>query len=89
MIKRVVASIALSSLYCSQVVTRKRRKRRSYSLSGNSPVVMDTVIDKEYVAQIRSVKNIEVRAQEKGFLEKIFVDEGQFVHQDRPYSELC
>ncbi|MEF9477680.1 efflux RND transporter periplasmic adaptor subunit [Chryseobacterium sp. 1B4] len=40
---------------------------------------MDTVINKEYVAQIQSVKNIEVRAQEKGFLEKIFVDEGQYV----------
>jgi membrane fusion protein (multidrug efflux system) len=39
------------------------------------------VIDKEYVAQIKSVKNIEVRAQEKGFLEKIYVDEGQYVHQ--------
>ena len=41
----------------------------------------DTVINKEYVAQIQSVKkNIEVRAQEKGFLEKIYVDEGQYVH---------
>lgn len=40
----------------------------------------DTIINKEYVAQIQSVKNIEVRAQEKGFLEKIYVDEGQYVH---------
>jgi len=31
------------------------------------------------VSQIRSVRNIEIRAQEKGFLEKIYVDEGQFV----------
>jgi membrane fusion protein (multidrug efflux system) len=29
--------------------------------------------------QIRSVKNIEIRALEKGFLQKIYVDEGQYV----------
>ncbi|GAA4800203.1 efflux RND transporter periplasmic adaptor subunit [Olivibacter ginsenosidimutans] len=40
---------------------------------------MDTSITKEYVAQIRSVKNIEVRALEKGYLQQIYVDEGQFV----------
>ena len=40
---------------------------------------MDTVVTKDYVAQIQSLKNIEIRAQEKGFLEKIFVDEGQYV----------
>lgn len=45
-----------------------------------SPIKMDTVINKEYVTQIQSVKNIEIRAQEKGFLEKIYVDEGQYVH---------
>lgn len=40
----------------------------------------DTLITKEYVAQIKSVKNIEIRAQEKGFLQNVYVDEGQYVH---------
>ena len=31
---------------------------------------IDTSFTKEYVSQIRSVRNIEIRAQEKGFLEK-------------------
>ncbi len=44
-----------------------------------SPVTLDTSFTKEYVSQIRSVRNIEIRAQEKGFLEKIYVDEGQYV----------
>ncbi len=40
---------------------------------------MDTSFTKEYVSQIRSVRNIELRAQEKGYLQNIYVDEGQAV----------
>ena len=40
---------------------------------------MDTLITKDYVCQIRSLKHIKLRALEKGYLQKIFVDEGQFV----------
>ncbi|WP_259108898.1 efflux RND transporter periplasmic adaptor subunit [Chryseobacterium sp. JUb7] len=80
--KRVVASIALSSLFLFTSCNKKKEEKEEAAVYPvTSPVVMDTVIDKEYVAQIQSVKNIEVRAQEKGFLEKIYVDEGQYVHQ--------
>ncbi len=81
MMKRVVAGIALSSLMLLSCNRKKEEKEEVSVYPVTSPLVMDTVIDKEYVAQIQSVKNIEVRAQEKGFLEKIFVDEGQFVRQ--------
>jgi membrane fusion protein (multidrug efflux system) len=40
---------------------------------------MDTVITRDYVCQIHSVQHIELRALERGYLQKIFVDEGQFV----------
>jgi RND family efflux transporter MFP subunit len=43
------------------------------------PVVMDTVFAKEYVAEIQSVQNVELRARVTGFIEKIHVDEGQTV----------
>lgn len=46
-----------------------------------SPFKKDTVIIKEYVSQIRSIQHIELRALEKGYLEKIFVDEGQYVQK--------
>lgn len=42
-------------------------------------LVKDTTIQKEYVCQIKSSQHIELRALEKGYLEKIFIDEGQFV----------
>jgi len=44
-----------------------------------SPLKTDTSFTKEYVSQVRSVRNIELRSQEKGYLQDIYVDEGQFV----------
>lgn len=44
-----------------------------------SPIERDTIIYKEYVGQVQSASHIELRSQEGGYLEKIFVDEGQFV----------
>jgi membrane fusion protein (multidrug efflux system) len=40
---------------------------------------MDTSFQKEYVAQIQSLQNVEIRANEKGYLESINVDEGSQV----------
>lgn len=44
-----------------------------------SPIEKDTLIYKEYVSQVNSIQHIELRALEKGYLEKIYVDEGQKV----------
>lgn len=79
--KRVAFSMALSTLlviFSCKEKTEEKEDAAVYPVT--SPVKMDTVINKDYVAQIQSVKNIEIRAQEKGFLEKIYVDEGQYVH---------
>lgn len=43
------------------------------------PVVKDTLYIKEYVADIHSIQNTELRARAGGYLETIHVDEGQFV----------
>lgn len=44
-----------------------------------SPLKKDTLITRDYVCQIRAIQHIELRALEKGYLEKIYVDEGQSV----------
>lgn len=44
-----------------------------------SPLRKDTELTKDYVAQIRAIQHIELRALEKGYLQGIFVDEGQRV----------
>lgn len=47
------------------------------------PIVKDTIIYQEYVGQIHSIRHIELRTLEKGYVQKIFVDEGQFVKKDQ------
>lgn len=44
-------------------------------------VQMDTVIYKEYIADIQSQRNVELRSRLTGFLNKIYVDEGAFVRK--------
>lgn len=53
-----------------------------------SPIQTDTTIYKEYVGQIRSASHIELRSQEKGYLQSIFVDEGQFVKKGQLMFKL-
>lgn len=44
-----------------------------------NPLRLDTLVLKDYVGQVRSIQHIEIRALEKGYLQNIYVDEGQVV----------
>lgn len=80
--RRVVMLTGIFALLClASCTTKKEEKEEVEKFTVTNPVKIDTTFTKEYVSQIRSVRNIEIRAQEKGFLQNIFVDEGQFVKQ--------
>lgn len=80
MIKKGLMFLSLSLAFLhTGCQSHKEEKTEKTTLSVTSPLVKDTIIAKDYVAQIRSVNHIEIRAQEKGYLQKIYVDEGQFV----------
>ncbi len=53
-----------------------------------SPLKKDTSITREYVCQIHAIQHIELRALEKGYLQNIFVDEGQTVHQGQMMFQI-
>lgn len=87
--KRVAFTLTLGVLLVLSACHSKKEKDESVVYPTTSPLLKDTLITAEYVAQIQSAKNIEVRAQEKGFLEKIFVDEGQYVHAGQPLFRIA
>lgn len=68
--------IAATSLQCSN---NTKEKDTAESFPVINPVLKDTLYTQEYVANIQSVHNIEIRARVSGFLEKLHVDEGQAV----------
>ena len=78
--KRVLLFTGICALiYQTSCQSKAEEKEESVKYTVTSPLQIDTSLNKEYVSQIKSVRNIEVRAQEKGFLQKIYVDEGQYV----------
>jgi membrane fusion protein (multidrug efflux system) len=46
-----------------------------------TPLRRDAELTHEYVAQVQAIQHIEVRAQERGYLTEIFVDEGQLIEE--------
>ncbi len=53
-----------------------------------TPLRTSTELTKEYVAQIRAIQHIELRALEKGYLQSVFVDEGQQVTAGRKLFQI-
>jgi membrane fusion protein, multidrug efflux system len=78
--KKIIASAGLLVLlFQTSCKPAKVEKEEASKYIATSAIRMDTSFEKQYVAQIKSIRNIEIRAQEKGFLQDIYVDEGQFV----------
>jgi len=53
-----------------------------------SPFQQDTTIVREYVCQIHAIQHIEMRALSGGYLDKIFVDEGQYVKKGQTMFQI-
>ena len=67
---------------------KNEEKEEETRFTVTSPLKTDTNITKEYVSQIRAIQHIEIRALEKGYLQKIYVDEGQFVKKGQVMFQI-
>ena len=66
-------------LFNAGCTSHKEEKEEEVKFLVTSSLKKDTLINRDYVCQIHAIQHIELRALEKGYLEKIYVDEGQFV----------
>jgi RND family efflux transporter MFP subunit len=46
-----------------------------------NPMIIDTTYPSEYVAEIQSLKNVEIRSRTTGYIEKQYIDEGKIVKE--------
>jgi membrane fusion protein (multidrug efflux system) len=53
-----------------------------------TPFRKDVSLPRQYVGLIKGIMHIEIRALEKGYLESIFVDEGQWIKEGQPMFQL-
>lgn len=78
--KRIFMLMGLYAMLChTSCKSKEEEKEAPTKFLVTNPLKMDTTVTKQYVCQIKSIRNIELRAQEKGYLQGIFVDEGQYV----------
>jgi len=57
-------------------------------LEVTNPLRKNLYLPNEYVGQIHAIRRIELRTMERGYLENIYVDEGQKVREGQPLFKL-
>jgi membrane fusion protein (multidrug efflux system) len=62
---------------CSSENTQSQKVEETFPIV--FPALIDTIFTKEYVADIQSIQNVELRSKTKGIIDKIWVDEGKTV----------
>jgi RND family efflux transporter MFP subunit len=72
--------VLLAIMSVSSCTSKNEGKAGKVVFQITNPIVLDTIYTSEYVADIHSLRNVELRARVKGYIEKIFVDEGQSVN---------
>jgi len=77
--KTILFAALLSTVLFTACSSKKEEKLEEGKYTITNPLMMDTSFTKDYVAEIQSLQNIEIRAKVKGFIENINVDEGQHV----------
>ena len=63
--------------------TKETSKKEISTYPITHPLLVDTSYISEYVADIQSVKNIEIRARVSGFIDQIHIDEGEYVKKNQ------
>jgi membrane fusion protein (multidrug efflux system) len=88
-INKILLSTSLVALFlCSSCASKREEKEEAIKFLVTSPLVTDTLITRQYVCQIRSIQHIELRALERGYLQNIFVDEGQTVRSGQRMFQI-
>lgn len=79
---KTILAIGISSILLVAACNSKvEEKKEAGKYTATSPLLTDTCYIKEYVAQIRSLQNIEIHPKIDGFIETINIDEGQHVNK--------
>lgn len=86
--KRIIFYMCIVALFVSSCSHHESEKHEESEFFVTNPIQTDTFINKEYVCQIRAINHIELRSMERGYLQKIYVDEGQYVKEGQPMFQI-
>jgi membrane fusion protein (multidrug efflux system) len=78
----------LATQFQAGCVSKAHTEEVGAVFEATSPMRTDTEVSREYVCQIRAIQHIELRALESGYLDGIFVDEGQAVKKGQRMFQI-
>lgn len=80
-------STVLAILWVHGCHAEAQQAEEHHTFAVTSPLRKATDLSKEYVAKVRAIQHVELRALERGYLQDTYVDEGQRVHRgDRMFQ---
>jgi len=80
--------IILALAIISSCKNHEHEHHEELKFAVTSPLMIDTLVYDSYVSQIHSIQHIELRALEGGYLQNIYVDEGQTVKKGQPLFQI-
>lgn len=86
--KRILILMSATLVFFTSCQRSEEKNHEEVKFIVTTPIKKDTVVLNEYVCQIRSIQHIELRALEKGYLQNIYVDEGQFVKKGQVMFQI-
>lgn len=87
--KRTILLMGICAVVCcTSCGTKEEEKKEELKFLVTSPLKKDTLVIRDYVCQIHAIQHIEIRALEKGYLQEIFVDEGQIVKKGQMMFQI-
>lgn len=89
MTSKILMFMGLCAVICFSRCGHKEKEHEAETrFLVTSPLKKDTLISRTYVCQIRAIQHIELRSRESGYLEKIYVDEGQLVQKGQVMFQI-
>jgi len=88
MLRLPISALVLATLCMCACQPPPEKHEEAGVFAVTTPLRKDTELTHEYVAQVRAIQHIEVRAQERGYLTEIFVDEGQQIQEGKKMFQI-
>ncbi|MBL0938436.1 MAG: efflux RND transporter periplasmic adaptor subunit [Gemmatimonadaceae bacterium] len=88
---RALACTLLVTLHLPMLTackTKHEAEEESFRLVASNPLQRDVTVTREYVCQVQSNRHIELRALERGYIERVSVNEGQRVRTGQPMFQI-